>query len=182
MAAHHAQHLPSVLHRRIRPIVFRFGIVLFPHQKQAWVPFVNRELAEGVGLVVLEQDIVARTVALDELLLQNQRLRFGVRDDQGDIMDQRDHDLDAEGVVCGRLEVGAHPLAEGLGLADVEDVAGNAPELVHPRSVRQVLEFFADGRIVPRCLSGFLNLFCQALLPFVEIRTRQDLRKIFLNH
>jgi hypothetical protein len=86
-------------------------------------------------------------------------------------MNQRDHNLDAEGVVRGGLEVRANPLAKGLGLANVEDVAHNTPELVNPRSVRQVLEFFTDGGVAPRYLSGFLNLLGQALLPVVEIRT-----------
>ena len=56
--------------------------MLLTHQKQARVPLVDCELAERIGLVVLEQDIVARTVALDELLLQNQCFRFRVRDDE----------------------------------------------------------------------------------------------------
>ena len=88
----------------------------------------------GVGLVVAEQDVVARREALDEIVLEQQRLGLRARGGDLDARHLRHHHLDARAQAL-LLEVGADALFQVAGLADVEHLAG-VPE--HPVDARKV--------------------------------------------
>ena len=81
--------------------------------------FVCGELDVGVGLVVAEEDVVARRQALDEVVLEDQGLGLGAGG--GDVHAQhlRHHHGDAR-AGDGLLEVAGDAALEVLGLADVE--------------------------------------------------------------
>jgi len=116
-------------------------------------PFNPREilgqgdLDERVALVVLEPDVVARPVALDQVDLEQQRLAdrvrhrvFQVRDLVDDAPDQVD--LTAGGLL---LPVASHPVPQALRLADVQNRPARVLHQVHAGPVRQSFEDGFDG-------------------------------------
>ena len=75
-------------------------------------------------LVVPQQDVVARLVALDEVVLEGERLHLGVGDHEVEVRDLRDTHVAALRVDgAAGLEIRPHAVAEHTGLADVEDLA-----------------------------------------------------------
>ena len=65
------------------------------YQKKPRVRLIQRKFAIGIGFIVLQINIVAGQVGLDQLLFQDQGFRFGIGDDQRNIPNQGNHDLDA---------------------------------------------------------------------------------------
>ena len=91
----------------------------------------------GVGLVVLEQDVVARLQSLDERILQQQGVGFAVDDDVTDFDDLLHQYAHLGAVLAALHEVGRHALAQALGLAHIDDLARAVHELVNARRQRQ---------------------------------------------
>ena len=95
-----------------------------------------------IGLVVLEANVEARLVALDERVLEEERLAHRIRERVVHFRDPVD-DL-ADPVALQRpgltLPVAAHPAAEALRLADIDDLAAVVLHEVHAGPVGQVLE------------------------------------------
>jgi hypothetical protein len=125
----HAPHHPRV---GVRPEVLR-AVLQHPTGELQPREGLVRELEEGVRLVVLEQHVVVRLVALDEVRLEDQRLDLVLRDDV----------LEPLGVAGDqpRLrprvapEVRAHPRAQVDRLADVDHGAPRAAvAAVHGRA------------------------------------------------
>ena len=73
----------------------------------------------GVALVVAEADVERRPVALDQVLLEMERLDLGRGDDHLDLLDALDQPVEPEPGVAA-AEVRAHAGPERLRLADVE--------------------------------------------------------------
>ncbi len=89
-----------------------------------------------VGLVVAEDDVVARRERLDEVVLEDQRFGLGARDGDLEVGHLRHHHGDARPmVVLG--EVRRDALPEIACLPDVKHVAARAEHAIHPRPVRQ---------------------------------------------
>ena len=89
----------------------------------ARVALGRRELDVGIALVVAQQNVIARLLLLDEVVFERQRFAF-VGD--GDVLDIDCLAKQAAGlgIFGGAVEeVGAHPGAQVLGLADVNDLA-----------------------------------------------------------
>ena len=86
-----------------------------------------------IALVVAEQDVVARLVRLDEVVLEQQRLAFGARDRGFDARDLRHHGRDAR-LVAGLLEIAGDALLEVARLAHVQRFAGGVEHAVHARA------------------------------------------------
>jgi hypothetical protein len=110
-------------------------------------PGLVGDLDVGVGLVVLQPDVEVRLVALDQLVLEDQRLGGRVGADHlevGDLGHQGDR-LGRQG--AGRAEVGAHAVAQRGGLADVDDLAGRALHQVDARVGAERAEALAEARI-----------------------------------
>src|SRR5690606_25539442 len=110
--------------------------VLLAREVHAWEVLVEADADVGVGLVVAEADVEARPVALDEVLLGEQRLRLRLGRDELDVVDQGDH-LGRAAVPARVAEVGGDPLADRLRLADVDDPPLGVAEQVDARSVRE---------------------------------------------
>ena len=95
-------------------------------------------LDEGIGLIVLEHDIVLGLVLLDEVDLKKQGLNIGLSDDKLKI-----HNLRYQ---CFRLsivassEIGPHPIAKILGLPHIDDGSVLVFVNVTARTRRQELE------------------------------------------
>ncbi len=97
---------------------------------------VGGELDVGVGLVVAEEDVVARREALDEVVLEDQRLGLGACG--GDVHAQhlRHHHRDAR-AGDGLLEVAGDATLEVLRLADVEHLVVGADHAIDARLLGQ---------------------------------------------
>jgi hypothetical protein len=71
-------------------------------------------------------------VGLDQLLLEDEGFCFGIGDDQRNITGQRNHDLDADVMGGGTVEIGTNPTAEGLCLADIKHISTSVLEEINP--------------------------------------------------
>ncbi len=105
--------------------------VALAREVDARVVLVEADADVGVRLVVAQPDVVDGPVALDELLLGEQRLGLGLGRDELDVADLADH----RGARAA--EVAADALADRERLADVEDLAAPVAEQVDARGVGQ---------------------------------------------
>ena len=114
------------------------------HHVQPRVLLRERELQVRVVLVVAQPHVVGRLVALDQVVLERERLHLAVGDDELEVRDLPDQ---ARLVLLGRarrLEVGAHPVAQHAGLADVQHLARGVLEQVDARPARQLRELVVE--------------------------------------
>ena len=109
------------------------------HQRKAGVFGRFIQPHEGVTLVVLQQDVVARHMPLDQGVLQNECLKFRADDNGIEPIHLRHHTAGLIVVGGGVLKVLAHPVFQFFGLAHIDDL----PRLVHhqidPRQQRQIV-------------------------------------------
>jgi hypothetical protein len=110
-----------------------------PNNAQGRILFAQVDPDIGVALVVPIPDVEPRTVLLDEVELENQRLllRLGHHDVQ--IADERNHEPRPRVEIGAWLEVRPHAASQGLRLPDVEDIPRNVLVQVHAGTVRQIL-------------------------------------------
>ena len=95
-------------------------------------------LDEGIGLVILEHDIVLGLVLLDEVNLKKQGLNIGLGNDKLKI-----HNLRYQGFRLGIVapsKIGPHPIAKILGLPHINDGTVLVFVNVTARTRRQELE------------------------------------------
>lgn len=95
-------------------------------------------LDEGIGLVVLEHDIVLGLVFLDEVDLKKQGLNIGLSDDKLKIYNLR-YQRFCLGIMAPS-EIGPHPIAKILGLPHIDDGTVLVFVNVTARTRRQELE------------------------------------------
>ena len=96
-------------------------------------------LDEGIGLIILEHDIVFGLVLLDEVDLKKQGLNIGLSDDKLKI-----YNLRYQGFGLGIVtpsEIGPHPIAKILGLPHIDDSTVLIFVNVTTRASRQELQF-----------------------------------------
>lgn len=104
---------------------------------EAWIALIGN-LDEGIGLVILEHDIVLRLVLLDEVDLKKQGLNIGLGNDKLKI-----HNLRYQSFRLGIVapsEIGPHPIAKILGLPHIDDGTVLIFVNVTARTRRQELE------------------------------------------
>ena len=89
---------------------------------------------ERIGFVVPQQNIVLGLMLLDQVVLEDQRLRFGMRDGK---LDGTDMAHQGSGLLAARIapKIGAQTFGEILGLADVQDAACLIQHPIHTRLV-----------------------------------------------
>jgi hypothetical protein len=96
------------------------------HDLQPRVLLVERHGEARVALVVAVADVEPRVELLDPVVLELQRLDLGADDGPLDAGRRRDH-LPGARVQAGDVgEVAVQPLAQALGLADVDDPAAGS--------------------------------------------------------
>ena len=98
-----------------------------------------------IGLVILEHDIVARLVLLDQVRLEDERLGLVVGDDELEIGNPRDQLLGLGIHRPGGLKVLAHTLAEALRLADIDDFTTGILVEIDSRVERQMFQFLVQS-------------------------------------
>ncbi len=130
--------------------------------EDAGVGFGGGDLEIEVLLVVAEDDVVARLVALDEVVFENQGFDFGVGEDEIEVGDAGDEATGLGVESFGTAEVGTDAAAQGKGLTDVDDVAGGVVHEVDAGGGGEGGEFAVDqfgGHDLPCGNGGFMGPF-----------------------
>src|SRR2546427_6139785 len=111
----------------------------------------DRDLDAHVALVVLQPDVVARPVLLDEVVLEDERFLVAGGDDGLEVRETLDQEAHLAALVAA-AEIGAHARTEARRLADVDDLAVLVLEEVdaRPRRHRGELLLERPGRAVRR--------------------------------
>ena len=117
-------------------------------QREPGVVLVDAQPDIGVALGVLEQDVVPRHMPLDEGALQHQGLELRLDHDDVEVVDLGHHGPGLHVVPGLVLEVLAHPVAQGLGLAHIDHLALGVLHDIHPRLQGQGVG------LVPQFLKG----------------------------
>ena len=116
-----------------------------PHHVEARVLLGQGQLQVRVVLVVAQPHVVRRLVALDQVVLEGERLHLVVGDHEVEVGDVRHHPALEELRGPRGLEVGADAVAEHAGLPHVEDLARGVLEEVHPGPQGQRLELLGEA-------------------------------------
>ena len=114
---------------------------------ERYAPFADlslRHLDIAVALVVLQQDVIFWGVGLDLAGFQYQRLELALADDDVERIGVGDHLADLVVVGDPLPEILAHPDAQPLGLADIDDGVGLIPDDIHTGQQRQHTGFLVE--------------------------------------
>ncbi len=126
---------PGRRHRREGAEVEAAVVAGGPYHGKTGERLVERELEVGVGAPALGDAVVAGSMLVDEADFGDRRLQRGGTADVADALRLAQHRPDLAAVVAG--EVGAHPLAQVRGLADVQHLAPAVDEQVHAGRPRE---------------------------------------------
>ena len=138
--------LIDLIIRGVRTEVAGPVLVLLPHLQDPRVELV-RHLDVRIGLVVLQQGVVARLMFLDEIILEHQRLELRIDDDVLEALHQMHHLLDLHGFLIGFLEVLLDAVFQHLRLADIDDLILRAVHDIDARERRQLMELLFDIKL-----------------------------------
>ena len=140
-AVQHVECLAHLLRVRVRAEVENAAPVPFAREHHARVVVLDRDRDVRERLVVAEPDVERRPVALDEVLLEVERLDLGRGHDHLEVGDPPDEIRDrGTGVAAPGLEVRAHARPQRLRLAHVEHVALLVAEQIDARLRGQALQ------------------------------------------
>ena len=114
-------------------------------------PGLGGDFQKRVVLVVLEQHVVVRTVLLDEVGLENQRLDLGVG---GDELERRGF-TGEPARFAARLEVLLHPASQIFGLANVDGTTRSGPKQVNAAELRQGRKLLEQHPVILRSPLSF---------------------------
>ena len=125
--------------RRIRPeeapgLLARSAIKVEPRKI-----VLRLQMQVGKTLVIAQHDVEARTVLLDEVELEQQRLGIGIGDGDFHVRGLRDQRLHLR-LDVARLKVGSDAALEIARLADVENVALGVEHAIHAGTARQRID------------------------------------------
>ena len=165
------QELHTLVHRARRRIGAEVARAVFrdaPRDHEARILVGQRDLEVRIALVILEADIVARAVLLDEVALQDQRLDLRMCEDRLEVGNLRDHGTHLRRLMLAALEVLPHAVLEDDGLADVDDAPLCVLHDVNARRIRQQPELL---------LHDFRHLLPLAFLAFDGHIIRRDAKK-----
>ncbi len=135
------------------------------------IAVAERELDIRIGLVVAQQDVEARLALLDEVVLERKRLALVVDHDVVDVH-RFAHQRASFGVGLRRFEqVGSHPRAQVLRLANVDDLALGVLVQVHAGLGGQRADFLLQIHF--ECVSSVAQAdgkrgYCQFIVPRPE--------------
>jgi hypothetical protein len=126
-----------------RPVILPIGPPRAAMQLRARERMIFPKQDEGEAFVVAEQDIVGRPVALDQLRLEQQRLRLGVGGDDQHVAGLRDHALQPLREPRD-LSVVGDPVLQRPRLANVEHVALRIEHAVYAGAYRKGPQHVTD--------------------------------------
>ena len=93
------------------------------HQADGGEILVHVHAQEGIGLVVLQQDVILGRVLLDEVVLGDESVHLARADDIAKIGDVGEHRHHLRRLVAGLIKILLQPRFEALGFADVDDLS-----------------------------------------------------------
>ena len=131
-AVQDVERLPHLLRGGVRAEVDDPAPVPLPREHDPRVLVLHRDGDVRVRLVVPQAHVERRPVALDQVLLEVERLHLGRRDDHLDLLHALDQPVEPEPGVAA-AEVRAHARAQRLRLPDVEHGALGVAEEVDAR-------------------------------------------------
>ena len=120
-AVEHVERLAHLLRVRVRPEVDDAAPVALAREHHARVLVLDRDRDVRERLVVAQADVERRPVALDQVLLDVERLRLGAGDDHLDVGDAAGQRCDLRARVGRRAGSTSARGPQRLRLADVED-------------------------------------------------------------
>ena len=85
----------------------------------------------GIGLIVLEQNIIARLMCLDQRVFQKQSILLATNDNMADGADLLNEHTNLGGMILIFNEVRRHTLAQRLCLTDIDYLALTVQKLIH---------------------------------------------------
>ena len=135
---HLLQHADALAHRARtgkRPEVRVRFLQLTAMEAQLREAFAGQAQVR-IALVIAEDDVVARLVRLDQVVLQQQRLGFRTRHRRLDPRHLRDHQRGARRV-AGLLEIAGDALLQVARLAHIECLAGGTEHAIDARAAGQ---------------------------------------------
>ena len=140
----HVEGLPDLLRRRVRSEVDDAAPVPLTreHDARKIIPDGDRDVR--IRLVVPEPDVERRSMPLDQVLLEVERLPFRLRDDDLDPLDPRDHSLEACPCVAA-AEVRPDAGTQRLGFSHVQHLIALVPEQVDAGLRRQAVQLRLDA-------------------------------------
>ncbi len=139
-AVEDVERLAHLLRVRVRAEVPDAAPVALAREHDARVVVLHRDRDVRERLVVAEPDVERRPVALDEVLLQVERLDLAAGDDDLDVGDPLRQLPDLHAAVARALEVRTHARTQRLRLADVKNIAVGVPEEIDAGLRRQCFE------------------------------------------
>ncbi len=143
-AIQRVERLAHLLRVRVRAEVDDAPPVALAREHDPRVVVLHRHGDVRERLVVAQADVERGPVALDEVLLEMQRLDLVAGDDHLDVGDVRNELRLGRARLRRRLEVAAHAGPQRLRLPDVEHSAAVVAEQVDARALRKGLERFLD--------------------------------------
>ena len=145
-AVQDVERLAHLLRVRVRPEVHDATPVSLTGEHDPRIVVLDRDRDVGERLVVAQPDVERRTMALDEVLLEVERLDLGLRDDGLDRLDPVGHLADPLPCVARPfLEIGTNTWSQRLRLPDVQDCPSGVPKQVDARLLRDPFELILDA-------------------------------------
>ena len=141
-----AQGLPDRLAGGVRPEVERLVFARTPHHREARIALPRVEPQVDVVLVIPQVDIEPRLVLLDEGVLKDESLFFGIGDQKVDVHYRGQPEADMKTRVAALREILPHPAAQVLGLADVDHLAIGVLHQINARRAREPFDLGPDVR------------------------------------
>ena len=108
--------------------------------------FLRRDDDPGIGLGVLQEDVVAGLVLLDQVVFQQQRVGLRIHDAELGVGDLGHQHAGLERQPLRRHEILRHPLVEVLGLPHINHLPGGVVVAIHPRGMWKQGDFLPDSQ------------------------------------
>ena len=140
-----AQELQAFMHSRHIRIRAEIACAILqnaPRHEHPRELFLQRDLHIGIALVVLEADIIAGTMLLDEVALEDERFHLRACHDGLEIRDFLHHGAHLRRMSLIALEILPHAILQHDCLAHINDFPTGILHEIHPRGIRQQLQFF----------------------------------------
>ena len=110
-----------------------------PRYVHARIFFLQGDLHIWIGLIILQADIIARPMLLDQIALENQRLDLRARKDRFKISNLRHHRTHLGRMIFIALEILPHTILQDNCLADINDLPLCIFHNIDTRRIRQKL-------------------------------------------
>ena len=138
----HGQGAAQLAHIHVGAIEAIVGFAETPlaGDKNARVAFTPSDAHIGIFFIILQQHIKVGLVMLDQVGFQRQRFVFAVGNDEFQVADLAHHQANAGAMAGGIVEITAHPLAQHLGLADIQNAVVAIAHQVATGFGRKLLE------------------------------------------